>query len=146
MKTKEPEGKIFLQEKCKTCKWKADVCCSFESECDGESHYENSPEAGGVDIEKILERFMERVENCVFSQRNAHSKCLCDKDLAVKEIQSLISQAVEKGKIEERKALCKIVEEQVRLTPVILASGNCISAGEWRDIIIKKISERSDIK
>lgn len=25
---------------CKTCKWQADVCCSYESECDGESCYE----------------------------------------------------------------------------------------------------------
>ena len=52
---------------------------------------------------------------------------------------ALIESSRESAKREERERIEKIIKEQVRLTPVILACGTCINAGEWRDILISKI-------
>ena len=37
-------------------------------------------------LDEILEEFMERIEECIFSQRGTHKICLCDKEKAKKEI------------------------------------------------------------
>jgi hypothetical protein len=56
-----------------------------------------------------------------------------------KEYEQLLAHAREEVVEKERKRIIAIVEEQVRLTPIILASGYCISASDWKKIIIEKI-------
>lgn len=47
-------------------------------------------------LSKILEDLIQRVEECVLdtaSRPNRHTPCLCNKNLAIREIEALISQS-----------------------------------------------------
>ena len=52
--------------------------CKYCEPCKDEQRSGNENGKGNDELDTILESFMERVEECLFSQRNRHKKCLCD--------------------------------------------------------------------
>lgn len=47
---KKPYNHLKQFANCKTCEWQGEVCCSYESECDGTSHYEPKKPEGEKDV------------------------------------------------------------------------------------------------